>query len=391
MHDVFGAAEVAYEVIGKGDHLYQGPTPFHTQANTLYNKRDMLAEASIDELARNLIWTSTQTELADRVTIEEAKEAPYFQDASVHIQLLNAVNEAIMELRKSPEGKMIVDELNNTFFAVFQVKWQDQDWPFVITEVLKGSRYTNSLDSLLRYCRNLIAHAGQYRTILEAKFGKVPTGKELLEIISEYTSRMVIHLYWFAKRYLKQLGTFTESFPEQCAKAYEDLLAYLRSQIGDKMEALRLEVDPPLSEKVKAPASPFKGTKASMTDHADIIDAYFATSHKEIQAIIERTEIDFAELKRDVQQWELEEKKLKAAIDGMKKAKSPDEGKINEKMAELTAVKERLRMKWILEYRELIRNKDRFLEEVYSDTPIMGSGALLRHFCEGEISIKTNY
>ena len=378
MHDVFGAAEVAYEVMGSGDHLYQGRTDDHIIVNILDNKRDMLAEASIDELAKNLIWTLTQTELEDRITMEEAKAAPYFQDTSVHIQLLYAVNEAILGLSKSTEGNRVIDELNNTFFAVFQAKWQDQDWPFIIAEVLKGSRYTNSLDSFLRYCRNLIAHAGQHKTILEAKFGKVPTAEELLKMILEYTSRMVIHLYWFAKRYLKQLGTFTKSFPDQCAKAYEDLLAYLHSQIGAGMEALRLEVDPPLSEKAKAPATPSKGTNASMDDHVAIIDAYFGTSHKDIQAIIERTEVDFAELKRDVQQWELEEKKLKAAIEGMKKSKSPDEGKINKKinkkMAELETVKERLRMKWILEYRELIRNKDRFLA-LEDKTPILGSGA----------------
>ena len=179
-------------------------------------------------------------------------------------------------------------------------------------------------------------------------------------MMQERTSRIVIHLYWFAKRYLPQLSSFAGNFPEQCAKAYEDLLAHLRGKIGTGMEALRLKVDPPQSEPAKAPATPAKGTKASMDDHTAIIDAYFATSHKEIQAIIERTEVDFAEIKRDVQRWEREEKSLKAAIDGMKKAKNPDEGKINKKMAELEALKQQLHIKWILEYREQIRKKDKF-------------------------------
>ena len=360
MHDVFGAAEVAYEVIGSGDHLYQGKTPSHTIVNTLDNQRDMLAEASIDECRKNLIWTMTQTKPEDRVTMEEAKAAPYFQDASVYIQLLNAVNEEIIGLAKSEEGKKVIDKLNNTFFAVFQVKWQDQDWPFVIAQVLKGSKYTNSLDSFVRYCRNLIAHVGQYKTILEAKFGKVPSGEELLKMILKYTSRVVIHLYWFAKRYLPHLNSFTDSFPEPCAKAYEDLLEYLRSKIGKGMEALRREVDPPMSDKAMAPASPVKEAKIPMDDHATIIDTFLGTSHKEIQAIIEKTDIDFSELKRDVKRWKSEEKYLKAAIDGMKKAKSPDKGKIDEKMAELQVVKEQLQLEWILEYRELIRDKEKF-------------------------------
>ena len=329
----------------------------------LRNNRDNLTQAKINELAKNIIWTMTQSEPEKRITMEEARAAPYFQDASAHILLLNAVNEAIIELNKSPEGKKVTDKLNKTFFALFQVRWQEQDWPFVIAEVLKGSKYSDSLVSFLRYCRNLIAHNGQYKTILEAKFGKAPNPEELLKMILEKVQRAIIHLYWFAKRLLPQLSSYTDNFPEQCAEAYENLMEFLQFSIPEEMEELQQRVCPSLSAKDQEAANPTKTAKvsSSMEDHSALIDAFMETSHKKIQTIINETDIDFKELKQDVQQWEKQKKNLERAIEEMKMSKKTDvQEKMDAKMAELEEVEKRLQVKWFLDYREAIRDKNVF-------------------------------
>ena len=358
-HDVFGAAVTAYEVVGSGEHLYQGEFPEVTIANMIYNKRDQLAEASIDELGKNLFWTMTQSKPEQRVTMEQAKAAPYFQDTNVHIQLLNAVNEAIIEMSKStsPKDKEVISKLNATFYALFQVKWQDQDWPFIIAEVLKGSKYTDTLDSFFRYCRNLIAHAGQHKAILEKKFGKVPTGMELMSLILERVPRALIHLYWFAKRYLPQLSALTNNFPEQCAKGYDDLLLHFSGKIVGGVEALCQEVCPSLAGAAKVPISPSKTAGATMVDHEDSINFFF----EKVRDVVAETEPDFKELKRDVQQWEKREKSLQSSIENMKKSKDPQTlAKIVEKMEELEDVRKHLKAKWFLEYRKMICDKDVF-------------------------------
>ena len=357
MHDVFGAAATAYEVIGSGEHLYQGEIEEATIFNMWRNNRDMLTEASIDELGKNLFWTMTQSEPELRVTMDQAKACPYFQDASVHIQLLFAVNEAIIEISKSKLPKDVIAKLNATFYALFQVKWQDQDWPFIIGEVLKGSKYTDTLDSFFRYCRNLIAHTGQHITILETKFGKVPTGVELLEMILEKVPRTLIHLYWFAKCYLPQLSSLTNHFPEQCAKAYDNLLSHLSGKVVGGVEALCQDVCPSLAGAAKVPVIPSKTAGSAVEDHEDCINFFV----EKVRDVVAETEPDFKDLKRDVQQWEKREKSIQSTIENMNKSKDPQTlAKIDEKLEELEDVRKRLKVKWFLEYRKLICDKDVF-------------------------------
>ena len=362
-HDVFGAAAVAYEVIGSGDHLYKGEDNFTTQVNMYYNKRDNLLNASIDELGKNLIWTMTQSDPTDRVDMEEAKASPYFNDLNDHILFLNAVNEAIIDMSNTAEGKKLIDDLNADFFMVFQVKWQEQDWPFIIAEVLKASKYNDALVSFLRYCRNLVAHSGQYQAILEKRFGFFPSGAKLLGMVLEKAPCMVVHFHWFAKRHLSHLS-FTANFPENCAKAYDEQRKFMLAKIGE-YEELRDNVCPSLSDKAGATARLAESDKSFETNHAAIFDSFLQNGYKEIQKIIQRTEVDFKALKQDVKTWERRKENLERTIEGMRKSgQSPAE--IDQREEELAAIKEKLKAKWFLQYRDQVCEMEKFRVGEYS-------------------------
>ena len=131
-HDVYATALVMYELLGNGEHLYKigSKTTF---TNMEINDRTNLINAEIDEFAKNLIWTMTQPKIEDRVTMQEAKKTPFFLSHHDHIQALNALNEAMIELGDSDKAKAIKDELNENFFMVLDKKWKEL--PIAIPEI----------------------------------------------------------------------------------------------------------------------------------------------------------------------------------------------------------------------------------------------------------------
>ena len=354
-HDVFGCGIVAFQVLDKnGDHLFKGATKQETIDNMKKNNRTKLVEAPINELAKNCIWSMTQPDPKDRITMDEAKAVPYFDKNSKHILALNAVNEAIIDLGDTEEAKSIKEKVNESFFMLFKGKWQDQEWTFVIPEVMKASKYSNSLDSFLRYCRNLMAHAGQHKATLEKYFCRPCSDEELLEMILERVPRMVVHFYWFAKRHLPN-SAFTKNFPEACAKAYEDLMEIERKKISD-MKKLREEVCPELD---KVPTATTEDAKAAHEDHEAVVEAFFQTSHKEIQAIIKRTEVDCKSLKQDVKKWENDKRRLEKTIAN---ANFLQKDKKRKAIEELDVVKNKLNAKWYLDYRDHMQDADKYRE-----------------------------
>ena len=350
-HDVYATALVTFELLGNGKHLFKGSDDHDTIHKMRNNDRENLLNAEIDGLAKNLIWTMTQPCPEDRITIKQAKSAPYFDGFEQQIQGLGALNEAIIELGDSEKGKTIRKELNDSFFMLLQGKWKEL--PFVFPEILKGSKYSDGVDAYLRYCRNLIFHAGQYEELLQQKYGRLPSSNELLQMILKHTPGFVINFYWISARHFEL--KFTENFPPQCVKAYEEQIKAHKQKIHGNLEGLRRTVG------IESLDSANPSDNSTVNEYNAIVDEFFSGSHKQIQRIIEKTESNFKSLKADLKKWDREKARLQETVAQLTKNHKPP-SEVEVKCKELAQVEKMLEARWIIEYRDCIRNPYSFRE-----------------------------
>ena len=166
-----------------------------------------------------------------------------------HIRALNALNETLIQLDEAKEeSKEIKKALNDSFYMLFGEDVSDwRTLPFVLPEVLRKSRYSNSVACCLRYCRNLIIHAGQHREALRKHFGRELKEVDVLREVLARVPRLVVHGRWFARRFLPQLASVAGSqFPWACVQAYEQQMEAQRQKIGEeKLAQLRRDMEEP--------------------------------------------------------------------------------------------------------------------------------------------------
>ena len=160
--------------------------------------------------------------------------------------------EAIVDFDESVESEAKRALLNGSFFMVFEEPWHDN--PYVVEDIFEFSmhkpkapktrptkpKYGTTLLELLRFCRNMLVHAGQHKNAVERHFGAPCSPDDLLGEILNGSPRLLIHLYWFAKSHLRHLPhlKFLKKFPVQCAEAYEQLMDHVREEIGPRMSDL---------------------------------------------------------------------------------------------------------------------------------------------------------
>ena len=295
-HDVFAIALVFYQILCKGKHLFQGSNNMETIAKMNQNDRTNLINAKIDELAKNAIWTMTQPNPQDRITMEQAKKVPYFDSKSDLIQGLFDLNEAMINMGKSPRGKKIKEEFNKTFFMVLDCKWKDL--PFVAPELLKNSKYSNSLSCYLRFVRNLLAHAGQNQATLKRHFRKRVTAEELLDKVQHSNPRTLVHGHWFAKEFFPDLP-IARKFPQQCAKAYSEMMEMVRSRIGDDeaMMKKRREICPEEGEDTNTASAREERTPLTTSPGAVGHDVTINGFLRSLQELVVKSEPNFKSLK----------------------------------------------------------------------------------------------
>ena len=354
-HNTYGFGLFFFEMLD-GTHLFTGSSNLETLLNMRYNKRDHLINSQIDELAKNAIWTTTQPEPAERITLEQVKKLPYFSDKSDHIQALCELNEAIVNMGKSVEVLKLLEELNKTFFMIFEKRWKDL--PFVVPDLLKTSKYSNSLASFLMFKRNFIMHAGQNQEVLKKHFGKVLCGEDLLDIVTDYQPCAMMHVYWVAKKFFPHLSC-TKNLPNQCVKAHEDRMMHERRRLkiseDSALEKMQKEVCP--DDLTTTPSTPIPTTVPTIhttavpKGHQVTIENFLKNFQEQVQDIIKNTEPAFKVLVTDVESWEAKKGRLLRAIQYLTKNHS-SESEIEKKKAELTEIEEKLEVRWILDYRE---------------------------------------
>ena len=198
--DVYALGILTHDVLRDGEHLFRGKNQLATMVNMRNTDRKNLIDADCDELGKNLIWTMTEPNPDDRVSVEEALKSPYFTDENDHLQAWNAVGEVLLNLRDAvTSGK-----INRKFFMVFKKKWKSL--PFVVPEILRFSTYGDTWEDFHRYCRNMIIHAGQHEDALRRHFGRKVSAADLLGEILQHAPRALVHLYWVAQSFLPQLS-----------------------------------------------------------------------------------------------------------------------------------------------------------------------------------------
>ena len=343
--DVYSGGCVLYEVLAGGEYLFQGESAMETMLKVLKNDRSNLIKSDINELGKNLIYTMTQKDQADRITAVEAENHIFFCDDNYHIQALKSINEAILALDpRDPESQRIKDVLNESFFMVFKDEWQKL--PFVVPDVLSHSNYSSLLEAFLRYSRNTMAHAEQHKASLTKHFGSAIAGPDMLNKMLASAPRGLIHFNWFAKRYLKHLPC-TERFPEKCAAAYEELMAEEKKNISGGWEAMYARVCP----KPKAVTAP-------VDEHAALEEA-FEQSCKEFRKLLDQSESHFKNYKKAVKEWEMKKDRLQKAVEN-KRENHRLPAEIDEAQKKLDEhVETRLPLKWMLDAREYMRNPEK--------------------------------
>ena len=245
--DAFAAGIVVHDLLTNGKHAFLGKSNPETLMNMMKCDRTALQASPVDEFARNLIWSLTHKDPNKRITMEEALQSPFFFDDSTHIQFINVLNEYLIQMDDSkPHTKAIKSELNTTFFMLFLEPWKKLD--FVLEKMLKRSKYTNSVVCFLRHNRNLLLHAAQHQELLVESFGKAHSDVELLQLILKSVPPFLIHLYWFAKRYLPHIE-LAQKFPDKCVQAYEEQMEAKKKELADKLPDLLSIIE----EDAKAP------------------------------------------------------------------------------------------------------------------------------------------
>ena len=295
-HDVFAIALVFYQILCKGEHLFQGSNNMETISKMNQNDRTNLINAKIDELAKNAIWTMTQPNPRDRITMEQAKKIPYFDSKSDLIQGLFDLNEAMINMGRSTKAKNMKEEFNKTFFMVLDCKWKEL--PFVAPELLKNSKYSDSLSCYLRFVRNLLAHAGQNQVALKKHFRTGVTAEDLLDKVQHSNPRTLVHCHWFAKEFFPDLP-MARKLPQQCAKAYSDMMEMVRSEIGDDeaMVKKRKEICPDEGEDTNTASATEESTSQTISPGAVGHDVTINGFLRSLQELVVKSEPNFKSLK----------------------------------------------------------------------------------------------
>ena len=342
-HDVFAVALVAFE-LRCGFHLY-GADHVSIPHSIKTNSRAILIKANVDELFRNAIWAMTQPISIGRIPIEEAMKLPYFRSIQFHVDLVSAMSEYFIGLGNTKEARDILKAFNRRFFMLFKKPWKK--FTFVVEKLLKNSKYQDTPDGLLRFDRNLLMHAGQNSQVLEEHF-RCPVSQEfLLERILEETPCQLIYLYWFAKQFLlhvPELSKFTDSFPKECAVAYEEFISLQEANITN-VEDLKEAVCPDVKEE-------FHDSEYWIQLHKRV--------HREVLQPLNNTKVDFQPLKETVADLERQKKKLEKSITDSKGYKTEEE--IDAIKSDREKVEENLQIRWILDARTVIQQPKIFLE-----------------------------
>ena len=353
--DVWAAGLVAYEVLGDGTHLFL-PVNEQSMLAMIHNgDHSNLDQIDMDELAKNLIYTLTQKRPEERITMKEAVLAPFFQDESHHIEALNQVIEALLQMNDSTSSMEIKEAFNKSFYMVYQRKWKEL--PFVLPEALKNSKYSNSMEGYYLCCQNLVVHVGQHKDAFVKKYGKELEPREVLREILKETHRAIIHLFWFAKRYLPELP-FLRNFPIQCALAYEQLMEREKQKIEGGFDLLYASVS----------AEPKQGDVTQ--DREMIMENALDQLHTEIMQILNKSENDFEEFKDYMKKWSNNRKKLELKVENLVKLNA-SQAEIEYAKSQLVAFEKgfekRMRLKLMLDYQEMMRNPQKYPQCKSSD------------------------
>ena len=345
--DVYASGCVLYEVLQNGNYLFEGGSFGKTLLKVENNDRSNLLDLDIDELAKNLIYTMTQKEPADRISAKESEEHLYFRDDNFHIQALKSINEALIGLdAKDPKSICIKDAFDNSFFMLYREEWQKLD--FVIPEILAHSKYSSSLEAFLRYVRNVLVHTEQHRESLENRFGKGITPTILLRKWLAAVPRGLIHLYWFAQCHLG----LDFGLPEKCVASYIELMAMEKTKLGgdESVKAIHARVCP----KPVGAAAP--------VDERAAMQEQFDQCGKEILQILDRSESHFRNYKKSVKEWEKKRSTLEKALKTKEEKLRPQEeieAAKNSLQAHMDHMEDKLALKWMLDARDFMRNPEK--------------------------------
>ena len=230
---------------------------------------------------------------------------------------------------------------------VFKDEWQKL--PFVVPDILDHSKYSSLLEAFLRYNRNTMLHTEQHKKSLEKHFEPDVSGPYLLRKMLAGAPRALVNFYWFAKRHLPQLP-FNDRFPEKCAAAYEELMAEEKKKIVGGCEALYKKVCQKPPE-----------TTTPKDEHAALAEA-FEQCCKQIRQILDRSECNFKDYKKKMNDWERKRKGLEMTVKKKKENSRPQ--------AEITNSQKRLDdymstqppLQWMLEVRDFMRNPEKIRE-----------------------------
>ena len=245
--DGYAAGLVVHDVLTDGKHAFEGKSDAETVTKMENDDRSTLIKSPIEEMARNIVWTLTHQNPKVRIPMEEVLNLPYFSDPNTHIQFINVLNETLIQMDDSKlETQRIKAKLNESFFMLFDKPWKTLK--FVLPQMLKRSKYSNSVACFFRHNRNLLLHAAQHKELLEKEFGEAFSDVQLLQMILEEVPPYLIHLYWFAKRHLPHLA-LAKNLPEECALAYEEQMKAKEKELGARLAELRSIVD----DEAKAP------------------------------------------------------------------------------------------------------------------------------------------
>ena len=238
----------------------------------------------------------TQPNPRDRITMEQAKKIPYFDSKSDLIQGLCDLNEAMINMGRSTKAKNMKEEFNKTFFMVLDCKWKEL--PFVAPELLKNSKYSDSLSCYLRFVRNLLAHAGQNQVALKKHFRTGVTAEDLLDKVQHSNPRTMVHCHWFAKEFFPDLP-MARKLPQQCAKAYSDMMEMVRSEIGDDeaMMKKRKEICPDEGEDTNTASATEESTPQTTSPGAVGHDVAIDGFLRSLQELVVESEPNFKSLK----------------------------------------------------------------------------------------------
>ena len=149
---------------------------------------------------------------------------------------------------------------------------------FVAPESLKFSKYSATLESMLRYSRNMMQHTEQHKAMLAKHYGVSDVSSAVvLQQMQKSTQLALLHFYWFGQRHLG----LKFGIPENCLLAYEEWMEAEKSKIVIGVDALfeKLCVKPDM-------ATASKGASEAPTD-------IFDRSCKDMHKILDKTEREF--------------------------------------------------------------------------------------------------